>query len=137
MKFTILFDPPYYIGLLEDERDGCLYAARHIFGAEPGDPQIYEFVLDDLYGLMRQMRVGLPVGFQPAERRVNSKRLQREIRRELERSGISSKAQEAMRLQIEANKEQRREQTRAEREAERQRRRALAAARARKRHKGR
>ena len=100
MRLTILFDSPYWIGLLEDERDGLLYAARYIFGAEPSDQEVYQFVLHDLLSLTAQMTVGIPFE-QNLQRHVNPKRMQREVRRELAQAGITSKAQEAMRLQIE------------------------------------
>ncbi len=135
MQLTILFDPPYWIGLLEDERDGRLYAARYIFGAEPSDPEVYDFVLHHLPELCQQMQVGLPIETRDAKH-ANPKRVQRDIRRELRQVGITTKAQEAMRLQYEANKHERQLQSRAQREAERAHKRAAAREKAKARHKG-
>ncbi len=100
MKFTVFFDPPYWIGLLEVERDGCLYAARHVFGAKPQDEAIYIFVLRDLAALQNGMTVGVPRDPAHGPKQVNPKRRQREIRRELERQGVTHKAYEAVRLQL-------------------------------------
>src|ERR1044071_6956273 len=99
MRLTILFDPPYWIGLLETESDGLLYAARHIFGAEPSDPEVYAFVQNDLLPLMRSMTVGLPIDSGSKPRYINPKRLQRDIRREVMRTDIPNKAHESIRLQ--------------------------------------
>lgn len=136
MRLTILFDPPYWIGLLEAESDGLLYAVRHIFGAEPSDAEVYAFVQRDLIPLMRSMTVGIPVDEGATSRHINPKRMQREMRREVLREGISSKAHEAMRLQIEANVQERHVISRAERDAQRQHKRDVAAAKAKAKHKG-
>ena len=61
MRLTVLFDTPYWIGLSEVERDGCLYVARHIFGAEPSDAEVSEFVQRDLLTLQARMTVGVPI----------------------------------------------------------------------------
>ncbi len=60
MRLTILFNDPYWIGLLEVERDGSLYTAIHSFGAEPGDPELYGFVVHHLALLQARMTVGSP-----------------------------------------------------------------------------
>ena len=62
LRLTILFDAPYWVGLVEKCRDDRLYVARHVFGAEPSDTEIEAFVLRDLSALMRTMTVGLPSG---------------------------------------------------------------------------
>jgi len=137
MRLTILFDPPYWIGLLEAESDGLLYAARYIFGAEASDPEVYAFVQHDLLPLMRTMTVGLPIDSAPKPHHINPKRLQRDLRREVLRTDVPSKAHEAMRLQIEANTQERLTITRAERDAKRQHKRDVASAKAKAKHKGR
>lgn len=103
MRLTILFDAPYWVGVLEVERDGLLHVARHIFGAEPNEQEVYEFVQRDLLKLLAQMTVGVPVE-KSEHKQVNPKRVQREVRRDMLLQGISTKAQDAMRLQIEQNK---------------------------------
>ncbi|MFN8373915.1 MAG: YjdF family protein [Anaerolineae bacterium] len=135
MKLTILFDPPYWVGVLEEERDGFLYAARYIFGAEPSDQEVLEFVQHELSALQAHMTRGIPLE-QKVQKAVNPKRVQREIRREIAQQGISTKAQEAMRLQIESNKAQRKQTSRAEREAERERQYQLSREKARQKHRG-
>src|SRR5690349_3338648 len=104
MQLTILFQPPYWVGILEVARADQLLVARHIFGAEPNDAEIYDFVQRDLLLLMQTMTHGIVLDPVTSERRPNPKRLQREIKRAIAEQGISSKAQEALRLQIEAGK---------------------------------
>ncbi|MBN1680737.1 MAG: YjdF family protein [Anaerolineae bacterium] len=136
MQFTIYFDPPFWVGVLEDERDGQLYAARHVFGAEPNNQQVYTFVLHELDTLCCQMTVGVPAETH-MHRRVNPKRQQREARRAVERQGITSKAHEVMRVQREQNKKTRKEVSRAQRETERERTYQTRREKARKKHRGR
>ncbi len=136
MRLTILFDPPYWIGLLEAESDGLLYAARHIFGSEPSDAEVYTFVQNDLLPLMQTMTVGLPIDSASTSRHINPKRLQRVIRREVLRTDVPSKAHEAMRLQIEANTQERITISRTQRDQKRQNKRDVAAAKAKAKHKG-
>jgi hypothetical protein len=117
MKLTVFFDPPYWVGVLEEERDGVLYAACYIFGAMPGNQEIYDFVRHDLNNLRARMTVGVPVDPADHARRKNPKRLQREIRRDLDKQGVTRQAHDAIRREFEQHKRDRREQTRAEREA--------------------
>lgn len=137
MRLTILFESPFWIGLIEIERDGCLYAARYIFGAEPNSETVYAFVQDELVSILNGMTTGIPVETAPVEKHVNPKRRQREIQREMAQSGVSSKAHEAMRLQLEQNKRERQGESRQQRDEQRlyvyERRRE----KARKKHRGR
>ncbi|MBI5928860.1 MAG: YjdF family protein [Chloroflexi bacterium] len=136
MKLTILFDSPYWIGLIEYENAGMLYVSRYIFGSEPANEEVHEFVLYHLADLLKSMTVGVAVETSPIKR-LSPKRVQREIRRELTQPGITSKSHEAMRLQIEQNKHLQSRHSREEREAEREHKRAIARAKAKARHRGR
>src|SRR6185436_235107 len=136
MRLTILFDGQYWVGVLEDERDGYLYAAYHIFGPEPSDEEAYQFVDRHLIDLQSRMTRGIPIEEAEQHKHTNPKRMQREVRREIERLGITSKAQEAMRVQIESNKVERKQQSREERDAERERKRQIAREKARQKHRG-
>lgn len=135
MRLTILFDSPYYVAVVEDERDGLLYAARHIFGAEPSDQLVYEFVQRDLLPLTRNMTVGVPVETRTTAP-VNPKRRLREVRRALAERGVTSAAHEAMCAQIEQNQRARQQDSRADREAHRRHVREVAAEKARAKHRG-
>ncbi|MBI5960375.1 MAG: YjdF family protein [Chloroflexi bacterium] len=135
MKFTIYFESPFWIGVLEEQRDGQLFAARHIFGAEPSSQEVYQLVLHDLAALRAQMISGVRLDETPT-RRVNPKRALREVRREMSRQGVTSKAHEAMRQQIEQRQQDRQQITRKEREAEREHQWALKRDKTRQKHRG-
>jgi hypothetical protein len=113
-----------------------LYAARHIFGSEPSDSEVYTFVQNDLLHLMETMTVGLPIDSVPTLHHINPKRLQRIVRREVLRTDVPSKAHEAIRLQTEANVKERLTISRAQRDEKRQHKRDVAAAKSKAKHKG-
>ena len=51
-RFTVLFQPPFWVGIGERWTEEGYQAARVVFGAEPSDAQVYQWVL----------RPGVPVG---------------------------------------------------------------------------
>ncbi len=136
MKLSILFESPFWIGLLELERDGLLYATRHVFGSEPSSENVYEFILSVQYRiLIDHMTVGLPID-SAKKRRINPKRLQRQIKREKEQAGIANQSREVMRLQQEENKKERCSISQAERAAKRNYQRELAKNKRKQKHRG-
>ena len=132
----MLFDDPYWVGVLELKRDGRLFAAKYIFGAEPSDQVVYEFVQRDLLALQARMTVGAPTEQRAAGRHINPKRAQREIRPQMASYDVSTRSQEARRLQIEANMQARHAITREETQIRRDHKREVAHARAKARHRG-
>ncbi len=136
MQFTVYFESPFWVGLLEEERDGVLYAARIVFGAEPTNQALFEFVLHHLNELRLHMAIGVKVE-SPSRQHKNPKRMQRDLRREMERVGRPSKAHEAIRQQIEQHKRAHSQQSKAEREEERERQRKIKTQKAKDRRRGR
>lgn len=115
---TVLFEDPFWIGLYERTADGKYEVCKITFGAEPKDYEIHAFLLANWYELK----------FSPAveaerikERKSNPKRVQREIAGEMGRSGIGTKAQQALKLQQEERKLIRKEKSREQRDAEKRR----------------
>lgn len=115
---TILFEAPFWVGLYERVEDGEYRVCKITFGGEPKDYEVYAFILRHRYAL----RFSPPVqGEGPRQPRVNPKRVQREIGRQLESRGIGTKAQQALKLQQEQGKQARLTHTRQQREAEAER----------------
>lgn len=132
-KLTVFFEPPFWIRLYE-RLDGEKYTACKItFGAEPKDCEVYAFLLKNWRGL----KFSPPIkagGI--ADRTVNPKRLQREIRRGLQVAGVGTKAQQALKLQHEQGKAQRKANSRAQKEAEKERQFALRQKKKKAKHNG-
>ena len=51
--FTIYFEDPFWVGLLESEDEGTLVVARHVFGAEPSNAQLLHFMLYEFHRMRR------------------------------------------------------------------------------------
>ena len=117
-SLTVFFEDPFWVGVFERRIGKKLSVCKITFGAEPKDCEVLEFVLNHYYELSFSPEI--TVGSrQTAD---NPKRRQREARKQTEQSGISTKSQEALRLQREEMKTERRQISREEREEEEARR---------------
>jgi hypothetical protein len=116
MKLTVLFDLPFWIGVFEREEDGKYSVARTVFGAEPKDHEILEFLLRHF----DRLKFSTPKEDAPKEKKMNPKRLQREVKKEMLKTGIVSKAQDAIRLEQEKTKKSRKVKSKAQRDVEKQ-----------------
>ena len=115
-KLTIYFDEPFWVGVF-DELDGDkLSACRMVFGAEPTDAEIYDFILKHYYHL----KYTTPMKTEIKQKADNPKRRQRNVRMQLENTGIGTKSQQALQKQYEDNKTERKRTTHEQREAEKQ-----------------
>lgn len=117
-SLTILFENPFWIGLYEridgDRHEVC----KITFGAEPKDYEVYDFLLKNWH----KLKFSPPIKTDKIEeRKVNPKRMQREINSQLENRGIGTKAQQALKLQYEQGKIERKVQSREQKEAEKER----------------
>ncbi len=135
MYLTVYFDGQFWIGLVECADAGQLRVARHIFGAEPSDIEILNFVLTDLLAVAARATVAVEIETS-VKAICNPKRAAREAAKIMRQPAVSTKAQAALQLQHEQNKRVRQQQTRAEREAEADRKREIEREKARQRHRG-
>ena len=104
------------------------------FGAEPKDYEIYEFLLKN-WG---RLRFSPPIKAEATlEKKINPKRMQREINSQLQDKGIGTKAQQALKLQHEQYKLERKTKSREQREAEKERQYALRQEKKKAKHRGR
>lgn len=133
-SLTILFEAPFWIGLYE-RIDGDRYEVCKItFGAEPKDYEVYDFLLQS----WRTLKFSPPLkADRIEERKINPKRMQREINNQLQDRGIGTKAQQALKLQHEQNKLERKTKSREQREAEKERQYALRQEKKKAKHRGR
>lgn len=132
-RLTVCFEPPFWVGLYERGGGGTYEVCRIVFGAEPRDHQVYAFLLEH----WRHLRFSPSVEAEDlTERKVNPKRMQRQIKRQMRAPGIGTKAQQALKLQQEQGKEARKRRSREEREAEKDRQFALRREKQREKHKG-
>ena len=99
-RFTVLFQPPFWVGIGERWTEEGYQAARVVFGAEPSDAQVYQWVLTSWHSLPF---TAVEAGERPRAVPANPKRLQREAAKAARTAGASTKAQEALARQREAD----------------------------------
>jgi len=106
MSLTIYFNGQYWCGLIEysDEHDNWV-VREHIFGSEPKTADIFNFIKNILPSLLNEEWLAENKNSKKQERKkINPKRLHRIISKEKTEKGLSSKSQEAIRLQQEERK---------------------------------
>lgn len=117
IKATIFFEKHFWVGTFERTDNKGYAVARHIFGGEPSDPEIYEFVLDNF----QELKFGEAKNLNVEIHRKNPKRLQREVRREMEKvkktTRPSTLAQDYIREELEKKKKERKKVTSAQKQA--------------------
>lgn len=117
MKLTVFFDGQFWVGLIERDTEAGLLTLRHVFGAEPKDKEVLAFVNDQLIAAMNSQATAVSAE-EETNTRMNPKRMAREVARAMKATPVSTKAQEALRLQLEENKKEKRTLTRAQKRQE-------------------
>lgn len=113
---VVYFDGQFWVGIVERVEDGALSSCRVVFGAEPSNEEVLDFVLREWV----RLPLGLAVACEERAMARNPKRRQRQAARELKQRGPSTKARIALAEQREAmaqesaarNKEHRKEEKR-------------------------
>ena len=132
-KLTVFFEEPFWVGVFDRVSDGKLSVCKVTFGAEPKDYEVYDFVLKNYYRLRFSPAVAIDV----KEVGRNPKRVQREVQKQVQNTGIGTKSQQALKLQQEQLKIERKTVSRKQREAEKQRQFELKQQKRKKKHRGR
>lgn len=132
-RLTVCFEEPFWAGVFERISEGKLSVCKVTFGAEPKDYEIYDFVLKNYYRLKFSPAVATEV--KGVSR--NPKRVQREVHRQVQNTGIGTKSQQALKLQQEQLKTERKAVSRERREAEKQRQFELKQRKKKEKHRGR
>ena len=117
VTFTVFFEEPFWVGVLESAAEGKQKACKITFGAEPKDYEIHRFLLENYH----RLRFSPAVAVKEQKPSQNPKRVQRELRKQLRDTGVGTRSQQALQMQREAMKTERKERGKAEREAEKER----------------
>lgn len=117
-KLTIFFQEPFWVGIYERECSGKYEVCKITFGAEPKDYEVYDFILQNF----SKLRFSPSIETVTIERNhINPKRMQRAIKKQLQDTGIGTKAQQTLKLQQEQEILERKSRSREQREVERER----------------
>ena len=132
LTLTVYFDEPFWVGVFERTEDGRLSVCKVTFGAEPKDYEVWAFVLEHYHQLTFSPAVEADIR-QAAD---NPKRRQRNAGKQMARTGVGTKSQQALQMQLEQNKQERRAKSREQKLAEAERLFALKQQKKREKHKG-
>lgn len=136
IKVTVMYQTPFWVGIFERVSEAHYAVARNVFGAEPTDAELYDFILHHYDAL----NFSEPHEFKLVIRRKNPKRLQREVKRELSRgqkvAPKETRAEEVLRLELEKKKKLRKVSNKAEVEAEKEMKFVLKQQKRKEKHRG-
>lgn len=132
-RLVVYFEEPFWVGVFEKTEDGTLSAAKVTFGAEPKDCEVLAFIQEHYFSLPFSPAVEAAV----RETKKNPKRMQREVKKQVQETGIGTKSQQVLKLQQEQGKQARREKGREQRLAEEARQFALKQQKKKEKHRGR
>ena len=132
-SLTVFFEDPFWVGVFERHHNGEYEASRTVFGQEPKDAEVYEFMLKSFDKLKFSPAIEVDIG---AEKSINPKRRQRLINKQLSAVGVGTKAQQALKLQYEQSKLEKKSVAREERDNEKERRYQLHIETKKEKHRG-
>ncbi len=135
MKLTIYHNGQFWVGVIEECVDSKLIAMRFVFGTEPHDVDVLYFLDRTILRLLTNPPKTVTVKT-VVERAVNLKRLARIAAKEITTHGISTKAQEALRVQSEGNKQERQITSRQMKEVAQAKKREIDIQKAKQKHRG-
>ncbi|AUN03526.1 YjdF family protein [Clostridium botulinum] len=104
IKLTVLFDEPFWIGIFEKQDQDKIQICRVVFGQEPKDYEVYDFILKNYYNLKFSDPIAI---VKKPKKEINPKRMQRKIKKTVQENGIGTKAQQALKLDYENKKTER------------------------------
>jgi len=133
VKVTVLFEDPFWVGVVERNDEQGYQVARVVFGSEPTPPELYDHMLK-YYGTFQFTTPSLTD--LPEYKKVNYKRAQREAKRVAVQQGVGTKAQEAVRLKTESRTAEQKAAARQRAAEDAQKKFALKQEKRREKHKG-
>lgn len=104
VKLTVLFEQTFWIGIFSVDYDGYYKVGKHIFGSEPKDCEIYDLILKEYYNINFSRTFEDTLDHKNSEKKMNPKRLQRMVKKEVKEIGIGTKSQIAINAEREAHK---------------------------------
>ncbi|GAU77286.1 YjdF family protein [Fusibacter sp. 3D3] len=116
-QLTVFYENSFWIGVFEETIDGKISICKVTFGAEPKGEELLNFITRYYFKLKFSGFYNEDAEFiQSASKRINPKRLQRLVSKEVSKVGISTKAQDAIRAERDSQKKLRHFKSKAFRE---------------------
>ena len=131
--FTVFFEEPFWVGVLECTAGGKLKSCKHTFGAESKDNEVMSLIEGGYY----RFKFSPSVKAETEKVCRNPKRLQRQVRRQVSGRGTGTKSMQALSRQREEMKTEKKCLRKEEKEAEKERMFELKRQKKKEKHRGR
>ena len=132
VKLTVFFENPFWVGVFEHVENNFLVVSKVTFGAEPNGYEVLDYIIKNYYSLVFSPAVETKI----KKDKTNTKKAQRDVRKQMQVSGIGTKSQLALKSKHEQNKKESKVRRREEKEADELKRFLLKQYKKRKKHKG-
>jgi len=96
VKFTVFFEDPFWIGILEIIDNEKYKIGKVIFGSEPSAAEIYEFTKND-YSKIKLNEIKIE-DQEEITKQINPKRMIKLAKKQQEKIGIGTKSQLALKV---------------------------------------
>ena len=113
MNLTIFFNGQFWVGLIERYSGSRFYSSIYTFGEEPKDGEILHFVNHSLQRITDSQTESIN-GTNVKASKMNPKRINKLARLAVNKNPLSTKAQEAIRIQMEKDKKQKQKKSKEE-----------------------
>lgn len=133
-RLTVFFENPFWVGIFECESQKNYEVCKIVFGAEPKDYEVYEFLLKNHHRLEFSRQ---KLTEKSEQKHLNPKRMQKEIKKQLENKGAGTKAQQALKAAYEQSKAENKTLSKERIEAEKEHRFELKQQKKKEKHRGR
>lgn len=134
MELSIFHDGQFFIGLVEYKVGRKSKFVKYTFGTEPDDEQVICFIEKYLLAMIENTKKSVIT--KEKKRKVNPKRLQRQVAKEQKSPKDFTKAQIAIKEEQELNKKLSKKRSKANREWIKERKRQIKKNKAKEKHKG-
>ncbi|MBU3169938.1 YjdF family protein [Clostridium estertheticum] len=133
IKLTVFFEGMFWVGVFERISAKKYEVSKVVFGSEPKDYELYDFILKEFCNLRFSNSLSIK---EFKDKKINPKKLQKQIKKQTENNGIGTKAQLAMKLQQESNIVERKKNSKDENEQEKERQFAMHELKKKEKHRG-
>lgn len=110
--FTVYFEDPFWVGMIQRFDGNRLSVCKVTFGAEPTDAEIYAFLLKHF----NDLQFTKPIKAEEKKRADSPKRRMRNAKKMLDQKGVGTKSQQALKKQYEESKAERKAVSKEKRE---------------------
>ncbi|MBN2851324.1 MAG: YjdF family protein [Clostridia bacterium] len=113
IRLTVYFEDPFWIGIFERLDQNLCEVSKIVFGPEPKDYEVYEFILENQNKLVFSIPIKTDL---KTAKQINHKKLMKKVRKETSGSGTGTKAQQALKTEQEQRKKAKKEISKKSRE---------------------